>query len=255
MQVFGMSDRGRKRQLNEDNFSTHQSERVTLAVVADGMGGANAGEVASRLACKKFMDTILPELERISEKTDDKVQRILEVDRAIAIACESSNNEIFSKSSHDNTLSGMGTTIVGCVIIDSSLWAFNIGDSRVYHVDTDGAHQLTTDHSFVQALLDAGKITPEEAVNHPNKNIIVRAVGIQKNVECDIVHSDVESGYYLICSDGLSNYFEKERFLRIINSRVPLSEKTEALIEYANESGGADNITAVLIDTEVREVC
>ncbi len=253
MQVFGISDVGRKRQLNEDNFSVYQTEHVLVAVVADGMGGAQAGEVASRLACKKFMDTVLPELERVVENVKNSVEQKLEVDRAIALACEKSNSEVFDFSSRDNSLSGMGTTIVGVVIIDSVLWAFHVGDSRVYHVGKKGAVQLTVDHSFVQALLDAGKITPDEAENHPNKNIIVRAVGIQRSVECDIAHMDVESGYYLICSDGLSNYFEEEKFLRIINSRIPLSEKAEALIEYANEKGGADNITAVLIDTEIKE--
>ncbi len=251
MQVFGMSDVGQKRQLNEDNFSVHQDGGTIVAVVADGMGGARAGEVASRIACKKFMDTVLPELDRINEKTTDRPERILEVDRAIALACEKSNSEVFAHSSKDNSLSGMGTTIVGCVIIDKTLWAFHIGDSRVYHIDKNGASQLTVDHSFVQALVDAGKITPDEAASHPNKNIIVRAVGIQKSVECDIIHMDVEGGYYLICSDGLSNYFEEEKFLRIMNSRTSLSEKAESLIDWANTRGGADNITVVLIDTEI----
>ena len=218
MQVFGMSDVGLKRQLNEDNFSVWQNGTTVIAVVCDGMGGARAGEVASRLACRKFMQILQDEIERIKASRSDKVQFMLAVDRAIDISCERSNEEVFEHSASDNSLSGMGTTIVGCVIIDEILWAFNVGDSRVYHVDKNGINQLTTDHSLVQALLDAGKITPEEALSHPNRNIILRAVGIEKSVECDVVHMDLQEGCYLICSDGLSNYFEEAKFLKIINS-------------------------------------
>ena len=252
MQVFGISDVGRKRELNEDNFSVWQSDNVLIAVVADGMGGARAGEVASRLACKKFIDTILPEIQKI-HPTEAQAQLALEVNRAIAIGCEASNREIFEHSNSDNSLSGMGTTIAGCVIIGQMLWAFHVGDSRVYHVSKNKARQLTVDHSFVQALIDAGKITPNEAQSHPNKNIILRAVGVESRVECDIVNMSVEEGFYLICSDGLSNYFDEEKFLKVINSRQSLCDKARALVEYANACGGADNITAVLIDTEIKE--
>jgi protein phosphatase len=255
MQVFGISDVGLKRQLNEDNFSVWQNDTTIIAVVCDGMGGARAGEVASRLACRQFMQILRDEIERITSSHTDRVQLMLDVDRAIDVSCRRSNEAVFEHSSSDNSLSGMGTTIVGCVIIDEILWAFNVGDSRVYHIDKNGINQLTSDHSFVQALLDAGKITPEEALSHPNRNIILRAVGIEKSVECDVVHMELQEGYYLICSDGLSNYFEEKKFSRIINSTMSLSEKAEALIDFANSSGGADNITAVLIDTQInREV-
>ncbi len=251
MQVFGISDVGQKRELNEDNFSVWQNDNILIAVVADGMGGARAGEVASSLACRRIMDNLQGEIVRIASRNCDRVQLMLDVDRAIDVACGNTNNEVFARSSSDDSLSGMGTTIVGCVILDNIIWAFNVGDSRLYHIGDGGISQLTVDHSFVQALLDAGKITPEEARSHPNRNIILRAVGIEKSVECDIIHMDLEGGFYLICSDGLSNYFEEEKFLKIINSQRSLSEKTEALVEWANASGGADNITAVLIDTEI----
>ena len=251
MQVFGISDVGKKRELNEDNFSVWQNENILIAVVADGMGGARAGEVASSIACRRIMENLQSEIACIASRSCDRVQLMLDIDRAIDIACGNTNNEVFARSSSDDSLSGMGTTIVGCVILDNIIWAFNVGDSRLYHIGENGISQLTVDHSFVQALLDSGKITAEEARSHPNRNIILRAVGIEKNVECDIIHMDLESGFYLICSDGLSNYFEEEKFLRIINSSRSLSEKTEALVEWANVSGGADNITAVLIDTEI----
>ena len=252
MQVFGISDVGQKRQLNEDNFSVWQKDNMLVAVVADGMGGAQAGEIASRLACRRFMDILTSQIVRISNTLSDSTELILSVDRAIAAACQDSNVEVFSRSNSDNSLSGMGTTLAGCVIIDNILWAFHIGDSRVYHIDKNDISQLTVDHSLVQSLIDAGKITPEQAQNHPNKNIILRAVGVEKNVECDISHMTPRAGYYLICSDGLSNYFDKRKFSKIINADIPLSEKAEALVDFANASGGADNITAVLIDTEIK---
>lgn len=252
MQVFGISDVGQKREMNEDNFSVWQNENVLIAVVADGMGGASAGEVASSMACRRFMESLQADILRIMSTVSDRVEFLLSVDRAIDTACGNTNSEVFTRSSSDDNLSGMGTTLVGCVIVDGLVWAFNVGDSRLYHIGKDGICQITVDHSLVQALMDAGKITPEEARYHPNKNIILRAVGIEKSVECDIFHMDLEKGYYLICSDGLSNYFEEEKFLRIINSRTSLEEKAEALIEYANASGGADNITVVLIDTEMK---
>ena len=250
MRVFGMTDKGLKRELNEDNFTIWQNDRILVALVCDGMGGARAGEVASRMACRVFVQSLKDELERISESVTDKVQLMLEVDRAIDTAAIKTNKEVFVHSTSDNSLSGMGTTVVGCVIIDGILWAFNIGDSRVYHVDGNDISQLTVDHSLVQALVDAGRITPEQALSHPNRNIILRAVGIEQNVECDVVHMDLQKGYYLICSDGLSNYFDENKFLKIINSTLSLSDKTEELIEFAKAGGGADNITAVLIDTE-----
>lgn len=250
MQVFGTSDVGRKRSLNEDNFSVSALDSIVVAVVCDGMGGAKAGEVASRIACKRFAETIVPRLKEIKEKITDRAEFIISVNRAISLASDTSNTEVYSRSSSDNSLSGMGTTLSGCVIIDDILWTFNIGDSRVYHITDDDCIQLTVDHSFVQSLLDAGKITQEEAQNHPNKNVILRALGIQKGVECDIQHTDLSSGYYLICSDGLSNYFDKEDFIKIITSGRELRDKVERLVSYANEKGGSDNITVVLIDTQ-----
>lgn len=250
MQVFGISDVGMKRALNEDNFSTNTFDGGVIALVCDGMGGANAGEVASRIACRLFIGSILPKIKEIKENVSDRAEMIIKIDRAIYEASELSNGEVYKQSKADPELSGMGTTLSGCIIIDGILWTFNIGDSRVYHVSNDGVEQLTVDHSFVQALLDEGKITADEAQNHPNKNVILRALGTGSNVECDVSHMDIGGGYYLICSDGMSNYFDEKEYKRIITSDRPISEKVEELVSFANSMGGSDNITAVLIDTE-----
>lgn len=250
MRIFGTSDVGKKRSLNEDNFAVQNIDGIAVALVCDGMGGAKAGEVASRIACKHFAESIFPSLKKIKESVTDKTQLLLSVDRAIYDASVASNTEVFKKSNSSSALSGMGTTLSGCVIMNDLLWTFNIGDSRVYHITDDSAEQLTVDHSLVQALLDSGKITEEEAQNHPNRNVIVRALGISKEVECDVCHMDLEGGYYLICSDGLSNYFDKDAFIKIVSADKPIAEKVERLVSFANFAGGSDNITVVLIDTE-----
>lgn len=252
MQVFGMSDVGMKRSLNEDNFSVDIVNGTVVALVCDGMGGANAGEVASRVACRLFVNSIVPELRELKENVTDRAEFVLRVDRAIYTACDAANTEIYNESARNDKLSGMGTTLSGCIIDNDILWTFNVGDSRVYHVCDEGAKQLTVDHSFVQALVDEGKITPEEAQNHPNRNVILRALGINRKVECDVNRFETEKGFYLVCSDGMSNYLDEQDLVRIISSEKSLLEKAEELIAYANEQGGSDNITVVLIDTENR---
>ncbi len=250
MRIFGTSDVGKKRSHNEDNFAVEILDGIAVALVCDGMGGAKAGEEASRIACKRFAESIVPGLQKIKKTVTDRAELILSVDRVIYEASTLSNTEVFKKSNSNASLSGMGTTLSGCVIMEDILWTFNIGDSRVYHITDDGAEQLTVDHSLVQALLDSGKITEEEAQNHPNRNVILRALGISRDVECDVCHMDLEGGYYLICSDGLSNYFDKDAFVKIVTTERPISEKVDRLVSFANSAGGSDNITVVLIDTE-----
>lgn len=250
MQVFGISDVGKKRSLNEDNFSVDVSDNTVVAIVCDGMGGANAGEVASRIACKLFFGSIVPKIREIRENVTDRAETVIKVERAVYEACEVANREVYLTSGTDAGLSGMGTTLSGCIIMDDILWTFNVGDSRVYHITKNSAKQLTVDHSFVQALVDDGKITPEEAQNHPNKNIILRALGIKKDVECDVSNMALGGGYYLVCSDGMSNYFDEKEFIRIASSGKPISEKAEDFVSLANYKGGSDNITVILIDTE-----
>ncbi len=250
MQVFGMSDVGMKRSLNEDNFSVDIIEGIAVALVCDGMGGANAGEVASRIACRAFRKSIVPKLLEIKNSITDSAEQIIRTDRAICDACDEANSEVFAAASDNKELSGMGTTLSGCIINEGITWTFNVGDSRVYHITENGANQLTVDHSFVQALVDDGKITREEALTHPNRNVILRALGISGKVECDVCHMSTEEGCYLVCSDGMSNYFDEQEFVGIISSDRPITEKAEELVALANSKGGSDNITVVLIDTK-----
>ncbi len=252
MQVFGMSDVGMKRSLNEDNFIANVYNGTAVAVVCDGMGGANAGEVASRIACRKFISEILPQIENIKSTVTDESEFILRMDRAIISSTDASNAQVYQTAKEDDALDGMGTTLSGCIVHGENVWTFNVGDSRVYSVNDGGVRQLTVDHSFVQALLDDGKITEEEARQHPNRNLILRALGVTRTVECDISHFKNNGGYYLVCSDGMSNYYdEKEFYKTVTNDDDALSDKVQSLIRLANSKGGADNITAVLIDTQI----
>lgn len=250
MQVIGKSDVGLKRELNEDSFAVEACEGYTVAVVCDGMGGANAGEVASKLACECFIGTILPELREINDTVTDETERIIGIDRAIYKACATANKKIYDDSMENAEHEGMGTTLTGFIINSEKVWVFNVGDSRVYYSNGRGIKQLTVDHSFVQALVDAGSITPQEALYHPNRNVILRALGVDESVECDVFHFENEGGYYFACSDGMSNYFDEKKLAKILNSEKTLSEKADEFIEFANSRGGSDNITVVLVDTE-----
>ncbi len=243
-EFFGISDKGRKRASNQDCFAIRQIGSYLLAVVCDGMGGVGGGNVASELACEYY-----------TEKFSDSINS---VDDPSLISCEvlekfmihsvaKANSEVYRESCRLPELKGMGTTLVSAVINGSSVMIGNVGDSRLYHVDPFQITQITKDHSYVQTLVDTGEITEAQAAVHPNKNIITRAVGVDTQVECDVYHKDIGSGYLLLCSDGLSNYLNRKTFLSIINSKHSLQTKCEQLIAYANECGGADNITVVLI--------
>lgn len=242
MVYYGQSDRGKKRRENEDSFQAEYKNGILVAVVCDGMGGANGGSVASTLACNSFVSALF-----------DLLPGKLPVDSAILAAVRKANDEVYQVSVDDLRLSGMGTTLVAVVFAEGALWTVNVGDSRIYHYAGGRLRQLTTDHSYVQTLVEKGEITEKEARNHPKKNVILRAVGVEENVKCDIEkHTDPE-GYYLLCSDGLSNYFDREAFEMILGKDADAREKTKELIQYANAGGGEDNITVVLVDCAAEE--
>ena len=208
------------------------------------MGGVDGGNIASEMACEFFTEKLTDLINSVDDPS------IIDRDiltRFVANAVAKANFEVFREAARVPALKGMGTTLVTCVIKGNMVLVGNVGDSRLYHITKYGIKQITKDHSYVQTLLDAGKITESEAAAHPNKNIITRAVGVEQTVVCDIAAHRPEDGYLLLCSDGLSNYLDKEFFITTVNSPAPLSEKCAALTAFANSRGGADNITAVLI--------
>ncbi len=247
MKFGGKTDIGAKRRTNQDSYAVFSKSGYTCAVVCDGMGGAKGGNVASGLAVKTFSSAVK---KAFSEKNPDDWGEF-DIKRLLKSAIDEANLSIFSKATNDSDLEGMGTTLVAVIICLSGTYAVNIGDSRLY-IQLDGEmKQISVDHSFVQYLIEKGEIQPDEAINHPNKNIILRALGISERVEADFFKIE-NYDRLLLCTDGLTNHVRDERIGEIISGeyttkRPSYKARTEKLIAEANENGGADNITAVLL--------
>ncbi len=248
LQVGAKTDTGRKRDHNEDQFALVEQykEKVhwplaekkgNLYVVADGMGGHNAGEVASRLA----VEIIAQEYYR-----DDSS----DVETSLRQAIEEANRQVYARAQQVRTEAGMGSTIVAAVIRGDEIFVAHAGDSRAYRVRQGHIEPLTEDHSWVSEQLARNLITPEQARTHPYRNYITRSLGIKSDLEVDTNHWAVQQGdVYLLCSDGLSGQLQDEEMGSVISQREPL-DASEELVRRANEAGGPDNITAVVMRVE-----
>lgn len=246
MHACGRSIVGSHRKNNEDAiFINKELEGLfkNLFIVADGMGGHNAGEIASMLAITSFVDYIKNHSGDLSSEQD-----ILDIMIAANIHA---NSIVYEKATSDDGLVGMGTTMDTICVYKNKMYITHVGDSRVYMLRDDEFTQLTKDHSYVMELVKIGKLTEEEAKVHPKKNIITRAVGIDKNVEIDTVINDIyENDQILLCTDGLTNMVANEEIKDILKSDLSLLEKTDLLINTANKNGGMDNISAILLKQE-----
>ena len=250
MFFFGKSDIGKRRSTNQDCFNiTSLSDGSFLCTVCDGMGGANGGNIASEIASNVYTSYIK---EHIEDESENKQELIF---RAIVEA----NSAVFKKASSDEVLNGMGTTLVSALIDkNGNATIVNVGDSRMYMLYDDDLDQLTHDHSYVQMLVDMGQITKEEAATNPRRNILTRAVGTEKVIEVDITSMEIPEGdvYFLLCSDGLYNFVSEDSMKNIMRAPLEgfdddydaeLSQKVKTLIDRANENGGGDNITIILV--------
>lgn len=239
MKIYSKMDKGIVRNSNQDAyFAGEISQDVTFAVVCDGMGGANAGNVASEIAVKTISEYIVNSY-RNNMSLDDIIKMVKN-------AITSANIEIFDKSKSDKDLEGMGTTVVAAVIRGTNAVVANVGDSRVYVVN-DEIKQLTTDHSIVQTLIETGKITREDAMVHPRKNVITRALGAEAEVVADVEEYNLsKEDTLLLCTDGLTNFVREDEILNSFKNN-DISLVCEKLIELANLGGGGDNITAVTL--------
>ena len=241
VEVFGLSDVGCIRELNEDCYCIcgfgDNSERG-FCILADGMGGHNAGEVASQNAVK----LIAEEMNRLLESGEKEIPG--QLSRAVSAA----NTGVYTMASENPIHRGMGTTVVTAFIDDGTAYVANVGDSRAYAVRDDEIVQITTDHSVVSELVMRGTITKEEARLHPQKNIITRAVGTDKSVRTDIFEYNYSPGdVMIICSDGLSTMLDDNRILEIIKSEKTSEDTVNSLIAAAKDEGGLDNITVICI--------
>lgn len=257
MQYYGSTDQGIRRSSNQDAFQIKIAGNLLIATVCDGMGGVNGGNIASTIGVttytKKLVKYInsalsfvfLGEIPEFGVPCENFPE--LRLGDFIHKSVDLANAEIFSAAEKDTSLYGMGTTLTSCIITPQGVVTANVGDSRIYYVHDGVITKLTRDHSLVQSLIDEGKISEKEAQNHPNRNIILRAVGVDEKVEADVEYFPYTKGTLLLCSDGLSNYFDEDFFIQTLESRRSCEEKARLLIDYANRCGGADNITAVVI--------
>jgi protein phosphatase len=250
----GVSDVGRKRRSNEDSYST--SDDLRLYVVADGMGGHAAGEVASRLAVEaigRHISSASPDVpptvpSEISTRSIDETALPVPA-RRVLNAIRLANQEIVRSVRRDQSMRGMGTTVVLAYIQGRRAYIGSVGDSRAYLVRGGDIRQLTDDHTFVNEQVRSGTLTPQEARRHPARNILTRAVGSQEDIEADLIEEDLQpEDLLLLCSDGLTNMVEDQEILETLRrDGVDPVSGAQALIDLANDRGGDDNITAVVV--------
>ena len=240
MKIYSLTDTGAVRRNNQDAFAHGTiSDSLSWAVVCDGMGGANGGDYASRTAVGVLSNVITRGL------TDDKNE--IDIPQLLMSAITAANISVYEASKMEPQLAGMGTTVVAVVAKNNDITIAHAGDSRAYVIDSSGIRQITTDHSLVQEMVDSGEITEDEARVHPRKNIITRALGVTDEIEIDLNTCVLEDdSTVLICSDGLTNFVEDARIKEIIDS-LREDEVPKALVDEANENGGGDNITAVIM--------
>lgn len=239
--IAQQTDIGRTRQSNEDSMLSFVPEdsqilarKGALFVVSDGLGGHSSGDVASAMAAQVIRDSYY-------QDADEDIAASLQ--RAIKQA----NGAIVERAAQNEAWSGMGTTVVAAVLRDDTLYAANVGDSRVYIVRGDTIRQITEDHSWVAQQIRAGQMTPEEARDHPKRNVIYRCLGEDKDVEVDLFTEQVQDGDLLVlCTDGLSGQVSDDELLAMVRQYQP-QESVQRLIARANENGGPDNITAIVV--------
>ena len=230
------SDIGKVRKMNQDAFIVIQDDTMTLAFVCDGMGGANAGEIASTMACDKivaYVDT------HPIDKTVDVKSWLLDVVRF-------ANENIYLASLRNPAYYGMGTTLVGFLDYDRQLTSINVGDSRLYGYTPVLFQQITTDHSLVSEMVRRGLISEEESKSHPKRHILTNALGISRDIRIDIETITTEFEYLLLSSDGLHGVLDDYQIREILSTEADLPTLCDQLIDAANEAGGFDNITVIL---------
>jgi protein phosphatase len=248
LKCIGETDTGRVREHNEDTIALDAD--IGLLVLADGMGGYNAGEVASGIAVKTIMNLVRESVEREDLAAADPATGLSRRSIVLRDAIQRANKIIFQTAKTQPQCEGMGTTVVGALFHDNRVTLAHVGDSRIYRVRSDRLEQVTLDHSLLQELVDRGFYTPEEAQRAANKNYVTRALGVEPTVDVEITEHEVQKGdHYLLCSDGLSDMVEDADIHLTINTFGDnLGTVAKQLIQLANDNGGRDNVSVVLAE-------
>jgi serine/threonine protein phosphatase PrpC len=241
--MVNRSDIGRVRQVNEDSALTgFVNDQLSFAIVADGMGGHQAGDVASQVAVDAFQRVLQQHVDIVNWTAED-------AKRLMRIAIRQANNEIYSLAKHMTQYHNMGTTIVAALIINQMVVIGHVGDSRAYRINREHLERLTEDHSLVNELVRSGQLTVEEAEHHPRKNVLTRAIGTEDDIDIDVrILEWNKQDVLLLCSDGLSNRVSEEELQQTVASDIPLEQRADQLIQFALQAGGEDNITLILCD-------
>ena len=234
MHVSAHTDIGQEKQTNEDAVVTAEVAEATLLVVADGMGGHAAGDVASEEATSELEAHVSAAL--ADGRTD--------YETILGSAIEAAHDRVREHAEGDASQSGMGTTVVAAIVDDGQAVIGNVGDSRAYAVG-DSLRQITVDHSYVQELISRGEITPEEATTHPQRHVLTQALGTEGDVEPDFYGQEIAE-QLLLCSDGLTEEVSDEEIHQIIQEAADIEPATDELVQRANENGGSDNISVIL---------
>lgn len=246
MEAFSITDIGKRRRSNQD-YAFYSLQPIgplpNLFLVADGMGGHQAGDYASRCA----VETILEEVRRAENTNSAEV---------LIAAIQSANKKILTYSAEDEKLRGMGTTIVAATCEGNRLAVANVGDSRLYVINREEIRQITQDHSFVEEMVRYGGISREQARRHPDRNIITRAVGVADNLKVDCFFVTLqENDKVLLCTDGLTNMLDDSEIQGIVaGEEGNIRSRAETLVETANNNGGRDNISVILMEPFSEEV-
>jgi len=240
IKAYAKSDVGKVRELNEDSFYISDSlDEVQLYMLADGMGGYKGGEIASRLAIQSAKNYIESNFKEIEKDKDSIIQ-------LVGSSIEYANMIVYEKSKENKELNGMGTTLDVCLIYNNRVFIGHVGDSRVYRIRKEFMRKLTQDHSYVQKLVKDGTITKEEAVHHPQKNMLMKALGCNAFVEPDVmVKGFLKDDILIMNSDGLTNLVSQDDMFR--EAKKDIEQAPKELVKLANEKGGYDNITVIVI--------
>ena len=241
IQAYAKSDQGKVREMNQDYYYISTPlDKVQLYILADGMGGYNGGEIASKLAVETAKNYIENNFNEIEKDKDSIIQ-------LLGSSMEYANMVVYEKSKEDPELQGMGTTLEICLIYNNKVYIGHIGDSRIYRIRKEFIRKLTQDHSYVQKLVKEGTITKEQAAHHPQKNMLMKALGCNAFVEPDVmVKGFFKDDILIMCSDGLTNLVDQETIYQTA-SKKNIEQASKDLVQMANDNGGYDNITVVII--------